>query len=725
MKKIKLFCTLGPASMNREIIMKLDNLGIDMFRINLSHTNIEDLEAILSNIKKCTKKPICLDTEGAQIRISRVEGNEVRFEDEGLVEIVKETILGNARKISFNPAHIITELKPGDLISIDFDSVLLQVMSSGNHSVTAKVISGGKVRSNRAVTVDREIALPSISEKDKKAIEIGQRSGVRHFALSFADGKKSVSDFHELLSKDSRVISKIESKRGVENLDDILAVSDEVLIDRGDLSREEPIEKIPFIQKLIVKKANACGIPVYIATNLLESMVKSKTPTRAEVNDIVNTLLDGADGLVLAAETAIGSYPIYCLTMVSKIIRETGRSLGKTSLKELECHDSFLLVEPHGGKLINRLNERLDHGRIRKYQKLEVDKTTIMDAEQIAIGSFSPLKGFMKRKELESVLENNRLMDGTIWPVPIVLQTDRENAKKISGADTLALALKDTGEIYAIIHPEEVYQYDMNKLCKKVFGTDDAKHPGVDLFMKRGNYLVGGEIELIRRLPSEYKQYEITPKQARAVFEAKGWSQVAGFHTRNVVHKVHEYLQDSAIKKYHCDGIFIHPVVGPKKIGDYRENVILKSYELMLSKYYTRQKFVLGAFQNYSRYAGPREAVFTALCRKNFGCSHFIIGRDHTGVSDYYGPYDMHEIFGKMGNIGITPIFFKETRYCPSCGNYVEECAHSPEVHLSISGTKAREMLKSGEYPPNWFMRRDVSDLVFEDMKNGNEVFVV
>jgi ATP sulfurylase len=724
-KKIKILCTLGPASLNKETIVKLDNLGVDLFRINLSHTSVEKIESVISEIKKHTSKPICLDTEGAQIRIGLVKNGKIYLKENSLVEIARNEIESTEEKIYLSPSFALDQIVPGDLISIDFDTVLLLAVQHNKNMLIAKVISPGWVGSNKAVSVDRDIDLPSMSEKDKMAIDIGLKYGISHYALSFADSKASVEEFRHRAGEGAHIICKIESKKGVRNLDEILDVADAILIDRGDLSREESVEKIPFMQKMIIKKANQKNIPAYVATNLLESMVTSKNPTRAEVNDIVNTLLDGANGLVLAAETAIGKYPTHCVTMVSKIIKHFSAISGIRCLGELQNYDSFLLVEPHGQFLVNRFLTSYDAKQTKKIKRLSVDKTTLMDAEQIAIGTFSPLEGFMKKAELDSVLHEYKLPNGTVWPLPIVFQAKKDDLKGIHAGDQVALNLRGTDDVYAILHVEELYQYNLKTFLTMMFGTDDSKHPGVRLLRKRGDYFVGGKIDLIKRLSSEYKHYELTPRQARSIFERNGWSRVVGFHTRNVIHRVHEHIQMEAIGRYQCDGLFVHPVTGPKKKGDFTEAAILKSYELMENEFYPKEKVVLGAFQNYSRYAGPREAVFTALCRKNFGCTHFIVGRDHTGVKDYYGPYDVHQLFERLGDIGIVPVFFKEMNYCKRCKEYVEECKHGDAQILKISGSKCREILKTNQRPPEWYMRRKISDFVLSSIKKGENVFVL
>jgi len=723
-KKIKLLCTLGPSSLNERTIMRLDAIGVDIFRINISHTEIGNLEKIIKQVKQYTDKPLCIDTEGAQVRTGYVENDRIYLEEDSTIEITSEKIIGKAHRISLNPTFAMDQIKLTDLISIDFESVLLQVVERTQNSIIAKVICGGFIGSNKAVTIDRQIDLPVISAKDKEAIVISRSHGIHYFALSFANSRDNVEKFRSYVGEDAYLISKIESKLGVENIDEICDVTDAILIDRGDLSRDEPIDKIPFIQKLIIQKASSRKIPVYVATNLLESMVKSKKPTRAETNDVINTLLDGADGLVLAAETAIGTYPVNCALMISRIVKHFQDFSDGVSLEELQKKNSFLLVEPHGGILVNRVNNDFDMKEIRKYKVLEVDKTVLLDAEQIAIGAFSPLEGFMTEQEVESVLSNYKLPNGAIWPLPIVLQINQDKARSLNTGETVALLLKNTDEIYALLHIEDIYSYDLDKMAKEIFRTNDSEHPGVQLLKRGGNYFLGGRIELIKRLPSEYKRYEITPQQTRTIFENKGWSRVVGFHTRNVIHRAHEYIQMFAFEKFHCDGLFVHPVVGPKRKGDYKANVILKCYELMLERYYPKGKVILGAFQNYSRYCGPREAVFTALCRKNFGCSHFIVGRDHTGVGNYYKPDEVHRLFEYLGDIGIEPIFFNEIHFCKKCNRYVDQCAHSNENFLYISGTEGRRMLQAAKYPPDWFMREDISSLMINEIKKRKDIFI-
>lgn len=710
--------------MKDRVIKRLEELNVSLFRINLSHTKLEDVANVIRFIQNRTRVPICLDTEGAQIRTGYLHKNSVFLAENSEVSIYRSRVPGDSDNFNLYPGDIVDKLEIGDFISIDFNSVLAQVIDKKSDRVVMRILTGGTIGQNRAVTVDRDIAMPPLTEKDKKALEIAAKMGICHVALSFASQASDVDKIRAISKKDAFIISKIESVKGVMNLEEIAEKSDALLLDRGDLSRQVPIERIPWIQKNVVKRAKKKGTKIYVATNLLESMITAKTPTRAEVNDIFNTLNDGADGLVLAAETAIGNYPVNCATMVSKIIKQFLDFSAGYSSKDLGRKDSFLLVEPHGGVLVNRINENFDEKGIKGYKKLEVDKTTLIDAEQIALGTFSPLEGFMTKNEVTSVLRNYRLPSGVIWPLPVALQTDRESAHRLKTGDRIALIFKDTGDTYAILHLEDIYTYDLDKISLEIFGTKDQNHPGVQLLKKRGDIFLGGKIELIRRLPSKYRHFEVTPRQAWAIFENKGWTRVVGFHTRNVIHRVHEYIQMLAFDKYNCDGLFIHPVIGPKKSGDYNADIILKSYEHMIKNHYPKGKAVLGAFQSYSRYSGPREAVFTALSRKNFGCSHFIVGRDHTGVGNYYKSNDAHKLFNYLGDIGIVPIFFNEMHYCKQCKTYTAGCVHDPKQILKISGSEGRKIFKSKKCPPDWFMRKDIAKLVLDEIEKGSEVFV-
>jgi pyruvate kinase len=319
--KIKILCTLGPASLRGDVIRALEERGVDLFRINLSHTPPEAVEPTIALIRRYSNTPICLDTQGAQVRCGKMaEGTALTAGT--TVTLCAADIVGSGDKLTLWPASVFQSMRPGDLIHVDFDGALLQVMEvSSDGEAQAVVLEGGRVKSNRAVVMDPPPTLGPITDKDVTAIEIGVRLGIRHYALSFASSAGDVELMRALVPEGSTIISKIESRAGVRNRDEIIDASDAVLIDRGDLSREVPVEYVPYYQKAIVRQANRWNTPVYVATNLLESMVTQSRATIAEMNDIANTLLDGVHGLVLAAETAMGVDPVGAVDAVMRCIK--------------------------------------------------------------------------------------------------------------------------------------------------------------------------------------------------------------------------------------------------------------------------------------------------------------------------------------------------------------------------------------------------------------------
>lgn len=726
-KKIKLLCTLGPASLRRSVIERLDLLGVDIFRINLSHTNLEDVEKTVKFIQLYTDKPICLDTEGAQIRNGDMAKGRSRYTSGSVIRIYKKEIVGDSSRMCLKPRFVFDELCVGDIVSVDFDNLLLKICSRKRVFLEAEVMSKGSAGSNKAVTVDRPIRLPTLTKKDRDAIEVCLRCGITHFALSFTNKKEDVGELRSLVGKDAVVISKIESKMGVENVNDILRVSDAILIDRGDLSREKPLETVPFLQKYIIRQAVKERVPVYVATNLLESMVNNIVPTRAEVNDIMNTLIDGADGLVLAAETAIGKYPVACVAMVKKAIGAFNKFSEKSDLSALQIRKqehSLSLIEPHGGHLVNRMCDGEMFGRGKNIKKLFIDEMALIDAEQIASGAYSPLTGFMTRKEIASVLASHRLPGGPVWTLPIVLQVHESQALRLRNGDKVALVYEGDKEIYGTLQIEDVYKYDFHDIAMRWYGTDSLEHPGVCMLKNRGAYFLGGDIGLYKFHKHDLGQFTLTPTQVRHIFEKRGWFSIVGFHTRNVVHRAHEHIQLSALEKSNVDGLFIHPVIGPKRKNDFSPEVIMKSYMMAVEKHYPRDKVLMAAFHTYPRYAGPREAVFTAICRKNFGCDHFIIGRDHTGTGARAVENGAEDLFKEVGDIGIKPIYFEEVYYCRKCRKYVERCAHGHSDALHISGSEIRRFLQNGVAPEELFMRGEIAQMIIGEMKRGKEVFV-
>lgn len=321
-----LLCTLGPSSLRGSIIVKLEEAGVTDFRLNMSHTPLEELERDIQLIQQYSRRPLTIDTSGGQIRTGFMSHGVTLLEG-GRVRLVPDDVRGDATTIPLTPGDVVGRLTPGARMSVDYDSALLRIDSVASDHADGTVLVGGEVRSRRSVTVLPSPSVPNISDMDRKAIELARRYGIRSFSLSFCDDAESVEELRRLAGPESVVVAKIETREGVQNLGEIARTADALLIDRGDLSRQVRLEAIPLLQKAIIREAKAVGTKVFVATNLLESMVTSRAPTRAEVNDVINTLMDGADGLVLAAETAVGKYPVEAARMVSALLREYRGSL--------------------------------------------------------------------------------------------------------------------------------------------------------------------------------------------------------------------------------------------------------------------------------------------------------------------------------------------------------------------------------------------------------------
>jgi pyruvate kinase len=332
--KYKILATLGPASLSKEIVQKMTEQGVNLFRINLSHTKLEDLENVVSKIQSWTHVPVCLDSEGAQIRNQDMVSERVHFKKGSEITLHHEYIIGDNENISFTPSNVVQQLQIGDRIRVDFNSVCIIITEKNINYSKAIVEQEGYVGSNKAADTDGNIYLDAVTPKDKEAFQIGLDMGIVNFSLSFTNSSKDVKQVRDIIGKDVNLISKIESIKGLLNLGEILPLVDQILIDRGDLSREVDIEKIPFIQRMIVSLSKSQDTPVFVATNLLESMIKSSSPTRAEANDVASTLLMGASGLVLAAETAIGKYPVESVVMINSIIKQHNRWTPESSLKD-------------------------------------------------------------------------------------------------------------------------------------------------------------------------------------------------------------------------------------------------------------------------------------------------------------------------------------------------------------------------------------------------------
>lgn len=333
-ERIAVLATLGPSSFMSETIAAMDRAGVSLFRINLSHTPVEALEELVSLVRSSSAKPICFDSEGAQIRTGRFAAGAIAIAAGQRLRIPHGAPSGASGEVPLYPPGVSRCFRPGDRLDIDFHGARIVIDAIDDDGCDATVETSGQIGSNKGVSLDRVLTLPAMTDKDREALAVGRRLGIRHYALSFASCREDVEEFRALTDGGS-VICKIESRRGLGNLTAIATAADAVLIDRGDLSREVPIELIPFAQRRIISTARSRGVPVYVATNLLETMVTSRQPSRAEVNDVVSTLDMGAEGLVLAAETAIGQHPVDCVHLARRLIRQFERWTPNTTLDEL------------------------------------------------------------------------------------------------------------------------------------------------------------------------------------------------------------------------------------------------------------------------------------------------------------------------------------------------------------------------------------------------------
>lgn len=355
-------------------------------------------------------------------------------------------------------------------------------------------------------------------------------------------------------------------------------------------------------------------------------------------------------------------------------------------------------------------------------KEIVVENKVINDCEMISNGAFSPIKGFMNKEETQNVLNNMELLSGDLWSIPIVLPLDENQAKNIVSGEVLILKDSNNTEIAKII-VEETFTLDKLDYCEKVYGTSDLKHPGVKSFMDSGETFISGPITMINK-PSRDgidEKYYLDPKDTKRIFKEKGWNTVVAFQTRNPIHRAHEYIQKCALE--FVDGLLIHPIVGDTKKDDIPADVRMDCYEVLVENYYSKENTMLSVMPAAMRYAGPKEAILHAIIRQNYGCTHFIVGRDHAGVGDYYGTYEAQEmLLSVQDKLKIHILPFEHAFYCQKCENVTSQktCPHDKSYYIHLSGTQVRELLKSGQRPPLEFTREKVADVLIKWATKSN-----
>jgi len=383
-------------------------------------------------------------------------------------------------------------------------------------------------------------------------------------------------------------------------------------------------------------------------------------------------------------------------------------------------------IAPHGGTLVDLLvpGEQRDRARTEAdhLPKLVVSERELSDLEMLAVGALSPLTGFVGEGDYLSVLDTMHLSNGLAWSIPVTLSLTDEDVKRLGAGTSVALLPAEGAPPLAIVDLAEVFKRDREKEALAVFGTEDLEHPGVRALQEAGDFCLAGPVRALT-LPEhdDFVRYRLTPAQTRAEFADRGWRTVVGFQTRNPIHRAHEYIQKCALEM--VDGLLVHPLVGATKGDDVPADVRMRCYEALFEGYYPKDRAMVSVFPAAMRYAGPKEAIWHAICRKNYGCTHFIVGRDHAGVGSYYGTYDAQRIFDSFepGELGITPLMFEHSFWCNACEGMAspKTCPHGEDTRVSLSGTKVREMLRAGERPPIEFSRPEVAEILIDAMRDG------
>ncbi|RYG68163.1 sulfate adenylyltransferase [bacterium] len=380
------------------------------------------------------------------------------------------------------------------------------------------------------------------------------------------------------------------------------------------------------------------------------------------------------------------------------------------------------VIAPHGGQLVNRFVSGAEAEALReralKMTQIALADRRLSDLEMIGNGAFSPLEGFMGRADYENCIVNKRLANGLPWTIPVTLAVTTDEAEGLTIGEEVALIDK-FGNILAVLELDEIYRYDKEREARLVYATTEQAHPGVRNLFRRGDIHLGGKIKVLQeRVDKSFPQYRLSPLEVRRTFAEKGWRTIVGFQTRNPIHRAHEYITKAALET--MDGLLIHPLVAYSKEDDIPADIRMKCYEVLIDNYYPKNRVLLSVLPAASRYAGPREAILHAIVRKNYGCTHFIVGRDHAGVGNYYGTYDAQYIFDEFepSELEITPMLFDHAYYSPSVGSMgTDKTMPEGAEKIALSGTKVRQMLMDGQIPPPEFTRPEVAQVLIDAMR--------
>lgn len=383
------------------------------------------------------------------------------------------------------------------------------------------------------------------------------------------------------------------------------------------------------------------------------------------------------------------------------------------------------LIQPHGGELLPLLLSgdelKAERERAKSLPAVRMTSRETSDVVMLATGAFSPLRGFMRADDYRGVVQDMHLADGTLWPIPITLSPSGDDQDDVGEGDEIALVDDESGELMGTMLVEERFEYDKTDEANSVFGTDEPEHPGVEKVLRQGDFLLGGPVKALSELdyPHRFPEHYARPAETRRMFQERGWRTIAAFQTRNPIHRSHEYCTKIALEI--CDGVLIHPLVGKLKQGDIPADTRMRCYEILLEKYYPRDRAICTVYPMEMRYAGPKEAVLHAIFRQNYGCTHLIVGRDHAGVGNYYGPFDAQDIFDgiRADELKIRPLKIDWTFWCHECESMAsaKTCPHDAKSRVLISGTELRRMLAAGECPPQEFTRPEVAEILIDHYK--------